>query len=93
MGYAIHGALWPVAVPLGSVIAVGASIALFGLPGLVLVALAAAGGIIIAGAAARLLQGVTGDVYGAAIEVSQVVVWISLVAAAHHEWITPLILD
>jgi cobalamin synthase len=82
-----------VAAPLATVIAVAAAVVLFGLPGLVLVAMAAAGGIIIAGAAARLLQGVTGDVYGAAIEVSQVVVWISLAAAAHREWISPLILD
>ena len=39
-------------------------------------------GMRVAGAAARMLDGVTGNVFGASIEVAQVVVWMSLVAAA-----------
>jgi adenosylcobinamide-GDP ribazoletransferase len=92
LGYLIHDALLPVAAPLSTLIAVVAAVVLFGAPGLVLVGAAAAGALIIAAAASRLLQGVTGDVFGAGIEVSQVVVWMSLAAAANHEWISPLLL-
>ncbi len=46
--------------------------------------------VLIAALAARMLDGVTGDVFGAAIEVSQVVVWLSLVAAGMHGWAGPL---
>ena len=85
--------LWPVAAPLATVIAVGTAIALFGAPGLVLVLVAAVGAVILAGAAARMLDGVTGDVFGAGIEVAQVVVWMSLLAAANKGWIAPLLLS
>lgn len=92
LGHTIHGALWPVAAPLATLTAVAAAVLLFSLPGLVLVAVAALAAVAIAGAAARLLQGVTGDVFGAGIEVSQVVVWLALTAAATRDWIEPLLL-
>ena len=92
LGNAMQQGLWPIAAPLATVIGGGVAIALFGLlPGLALVLIAGIAAIILAGAAARLLDGVTGDVFGAAIEVSQVVVWMSLIAAANKGWISPLL--
>ena len=44
-----------------------------------------------AGAAARLLDGVTGDVYGAGIEVAQVVVWFAIIASVERGWATALV--
>jgi len=90
LGHAMQQGLWPVAAPLATLIALAAALVLFGAPGLVLMLAAAVGAIVIAGAAARMLDGVTGDVFGAGIEVAQVVVWMSLVAAANKGWIAPL---
>lgn len=93
LGHAMLQGLWPAAAPLATVIALGAAVALFGAPGLVLVLVAAVAAILLAGAAARLLDGVTGDVFGAAIEVAQVAVWMSLAAAATQGWIAPALLS
>lgn len=93
LGHAMQQGLWPAAAPLATLIAVGAAIVLFGAPGLVLVLVAAIGAVILAGSAARMLDGVTGDVFGAGIEVAQVVVWMSLLAAANKGWIAPLLLS
>ena len=93
LGHAMQQGLWPAAAPLATVIAMGTAIVLFGAPGLVLVLVAAVGAVILAGAAARMLDGVTGDVFGAGIEVAQVVVWMSLLAAANKGWIAPLLLS
>jgi adenosylcobinamide-GDP ribazoletransferase len=87
LGHALAQGMWPVAAPLATTIGVAAAFALFGAPGLVLVLTAAVAAVLLAGAAARLLEGVTGDVFGASIEVSQVVVWLALVAATTHGWI------
>jgi len=92
LGHAMQQGLWPAAAPLATLITLVSAIALFGLPGVVLVLIAGVAAVILAGAAARMLDGVTGDVFGAAIEVAQVVVWMSLIAAASHGWITPLLL-
>ena len=91
LGHAMQQGLWPVAAPLATALALIAALAMFGAPGLVLLLAAAVGAVVIAGAAARILDGVTGDVFGASIEVAQVVVWMSLVAAANKGWITPLL--
>ena len=91
LGHAMQQGLWPAAAPLATAIAVGAALALFGAPGLVLVLIAGVAAVILAGAAARMLEGVTGDVFGAGIEVAQVVVWMSLVAATSKGWIAPLL--
>ena len=90
LGHAMQQGLWPVAAPLATLIALAAALTMFGAPGLVLMLAAAVGAVVIAGAAARMLDGVTGDVFGAGIEVAQVVVWMSLVAAANKGWIAPL---
>ena len=38
-----------------------------------------------------MLEGVTGDVYGAGIEVAQVVVWFAIIAAVERGWAAALI--
>ena len=91
LGHAMQQGLWPAAAPLATVIGAVAAVAMFGAPGLVLVLIAGVAAVILAGSAARMLDGVTGDVFGAAIEVSQVVVWMSLIAAANKGWIAPLL--
>ena len=39
-----------------------------------------------------MLDGVTGDIYGAGIEVSTVVVWLAVAAAFEQDWLTATIL-
>ncbi len=91
LGHAMQTAMLPVAAPLATLIGAGAAIALFGVAGIVLIAAATVAALLIASLAARMLEGVTGDVFGAAIEVAQVVVWLSLVAAGMHGWAEPLV--
>ncbi len=92
LGRTVHAGLWPIAAPLSTVIAGAASLLLFGAAGLVVMLAAAAGALIVAGAAARLLRGVTGDVFGASIEVAQVIAWLTIVAAHQRDWIEPALI-
>jgi adenosylcobinamide-GDP ribazoletransferase len=92
IGHALQQGVWPVAAPLSSVLIVIASVALFGPAGLVLPVVAAAAGLTIAGAAARMLDGVTGDTFGASIEVAQAASLLFLVAAGQHGWLHPTFL-
>ena len=92
MGHALQQGLWPAAVPLATVIAVVASVALFGVAGLLLPLVAGGAAVLVAGAAARMLRGVTGDTFGAAIEITQAAVWLFLVAAAQRDWLDPTFL-
>jgi len=88
LGHALHQSAWPLAAPISTVIGGVAAVALFGLGGVALVAVAAGAAFTIAWAAARLLEGVTGDTYGAAIEVAFAAVLLSLVAAGEQGWIS-----
>lgn len=89
IGHALQQGVWPVAAPLSGVLIVVISVAAFGPLGLVLPMVAAATAVLVAGAAARLIEGVTGDTFGAAIEVAQASVLLFFVAAADHGWLTP----
>ncbi len=91
LGRAIHAGQWPVAAPLATVIALAVALATLGVAGLVLLAVGATTAVILAGAAARMLEGVTGDVFGAAIEVSQLAVWFAVIAAVNRGWAEPLL--
>lgn len=91
LGHAIHSGLWPVAAPLATAIAVVVAVVTFGVAGLVVLALAALSAVLLAGAASRLLEGVTGDVFGAGIEIAQVVAWFAVVASVHRGWAEPFI--
>ena len=88
LGYALHRSAWPLAAPIATLTAGVASLALFGLAGVVLVMVAGAAAFTIAWTSWRLLQGVTGDTYGAAIEVSFAAVLLSIVAAGERGWIS-----
>ncbi len=91
LGHAIHRGQWPLAAPLATAITVAVALATFGLPGLALLAFGGVSAVMLAAAAARLLEGVTGDVYGAAIEVAQVAVWFGVIAAVGRGWAEPLL--
>ncbi len=92
LGNALNAAAWPLAAPLSTTIAAAALLALFGPPGLVLMAVAALAAITIAGAASRMLDGVTGDTHGAAIEIAQAAVLLAIVAAGARGWLAPTFL-
>ena len=91
LGHAIHAGLWPLAAPFGTALAVTVALVTFGLGGVALLGVAAVAALVTAGAAARMLGGVTGDVYGAAIEVAQVVVWLAILAGLHEGWLEPVL--
>ncbi len=92
IGHALQQGVWPVAAPLSAVLIVVASVALFGPAGLVLPAVAAAARLLIAAAAARMLDGVTGDTFGASIEVAQAASLLFFVAAGNAGWLQPALL-
>ena len=89
LGAAMRQGAWPLAAPLSALIAFGASAALLGPAGLALPVIAAAAGLILAAAAARMLDGVTGDTFGAAIEVAQAASLLAFAAASEGGWIAP----
>lgn len=91
LGHAIHAGLWPAAAPIATVTALAVAGVTFGVAGLVLVAIGGLAAVLIGGAASRLIEGVTGDVFGAGIEVAQVVVWFAIVAAVGRGWATAAI--
>ncbi len=93
LGHALQQGVWPFAAPLSALIAFGASFALLGPAGLLLPLVAAAAALILSAAAARMLHGVTGDTFGAAIEVAQATTLLALVAAASQGWLEPTFLE
>ncbi|MCA9847093.1 MAG: adenosylcobinamide-GDP ribazoletransferase [Dehalococcoidia bacterium] len=91
LGHAIHAGLWPLAAPFATALAAVIALVTFALAGLAILVAAAVGALVTAGAAARMLGGVTGDVYGAAIEVAQVVAWLAILAGLHQGWFEPVL--
>ncbi|MFN8585423.1 MAG: adenosylcobinamide-GDP ribazoletransferase [Dehalococcoidia bacterium] len=92
IGHALQQGIWPSAAPVAAAFAFGASLALFGAAGLVLPLVAAVAALIVAAAVARMLEGVTGDTFGACIEISQAAVLLAFVAAGQHGWLCPTFL-
>lgn len=93
LGQLIREGLFPIAAPLSTLIALVASVVLFGAGGPLLLLATLAAALIVAGAAARLLGGVTGDVFGAAVEVSQAMTWLALLVAQQRDWLHPTLLS
>ncbi len=89
LGHAVATALWPFAAPFATATAAATAIVLFGAAGLALLALAAGAALITAAASARMFGGITGDTYGAAVELAQTVVWLAIVAGAARGWLVP----
>jgi len=93
LGQIIREGLAPIAAPLSTIIALSASVVLFGAGGPLVLLVTLIAALIVAGAAARLFGGVTGDVFGAAIEVSQAVAWLALLVAQQRDWLDPTLLS
>ena len=89
LGHALHATAWPLPVVVSTIIGVTAAVALFGVAGLALVAVAAAAACILAAAASRMLDGVTGDTYGAVIEIAQATLLLAIVAGGERGWLDP----
>ena len=51
------------------------------------------GALILSAAAARMIDGVTGDTHGAAIEIAQATTLIALVAASSEGWLSPILIQ
>ena len=93
LGATLRHGVWPFAAPLSAVIAFAAGYVLFGPEGLVLPIAAAVAALILSGAAARMIGGVTGDTYGGAIEIAQAATLIVILAAASQGWLEPTFLE
>jgi adenosylcobinamide-GDP ribazoletransferase len=88
LGHALHQGAWPLAAPIATMTAGFAAVVLFGLGGVVLIAMAALLALIVAWSASRMLGGVTGDTYGACIEVAFAAVVLAAAAAGHRGWLS-----
>lgn len=89
LGQTIHQGIWPLVAPSGTAIAGVAAVAMFGPGGLIVLLTAGAAALVVAASAARLLRGVTGDTFGASIEVAQVAAWLAVIAAHQRDWLDP----
>ena len=90
IGHALQQGVWPFAAPFSTALMVVIAVALFGVAGLALPLIAAVSALAIAGATSRMLDGVTGDTFGASIEVAQAAVLIALVIAGGRGWLLPM---
>lgn len=80
MGASFRTNAWPVAVLFGGTVALAASVALLGVDGLFLVAIAVACAAAIGAYALRAVGGMTGDLYGAVVEVTEAAVLLGIAA-------------
>ena len=86
-GAGLHEAAWPAQLAAATAIALVAAIVLLGADGLFVVAFAACAALAVGAFAARLLGGLTGDVYGATVEVSEALLWLFIAAMANRGWL------
>jgi hypothetical protein len=77
VGVAFHDAAWPGAVLVGGAVAVAAAVALLGAGGLLAVAFAAACALAVGAYARGSIGGMTGDLYGATVEISEALLFCS----------------
>jgi adenosylcobinamide-GDP ribazoletransferase len=85
-GAAFHARAWPVATTAGAATALAASIVLFGAGGVAIVAFAAACGVAAGAIGRRFVGGMTGDLFGATIEVSEALLLLAIAALAQRGW-------
>lgn len=84
-GVAFHAGLWPMAAPVALGVAVALGIASLKGLGIVTVAVAAIVALTVTLFLARRLGGITGDVFGAAIELSELAVLLTVIAWMHAQ--------
>ena len=92
LGLAVHQASGWVPPVVACAVALAAAGALLGWGGLVVVAVVAGTALVAAGWASRRLGGVTGDVHGALVEVSEAVTLLLLAGGAERGWLQALLL-
>jgi adenosylcobinamide-GDP ribazoletransferase len=85
-GAAFHARAWPVATVAGAATGLAASVALLGAAGAGIVAGAAAAGIAAGAIGRRSVGGMTGDLFGATIEVSEALLLLTIAALAQRGW-------
>ena len=90
LGRGWREAAWPVALPLATLMALAAALLLFGLGGLAPLALAGVLALALGLYAQGRLGGLTGDVYGAILEVTEVAVLLFLLWGSGSGWLRPL---
>lgn len=87
MGAAFHARAWPAATIGATAAALVAAVALFGAGGLLVVAFAGACAVAAGAVAKRAVGGMTGDLYGATIEVGEALLLLFVAALAQRGWI------
>lgn len=87
MGAAFHQHAWPAATIAGTATALVASVALLGDGGLLVLAFAGACAVAAGALAKRAVGGMTGDLYGATIEVSEALLLLFVAALANRGWL------
>jgi len=92
LGLAVHQASGRTALVVAGAVALAAAGALLGCGGLVIAVAVMATALAIGAWAARRLGGVTGDVHGALVEVSEAVTLVLIAAGAQRGWLEPLLL-
>lgn len=93
LGFTIKQGVWPLAAPLSALSIFIFAGVLLGPQGLVLPIVALAAGLVVAVAATRMLHGITGDTFGAVIEIVQAIMFLTFVAAASEGWLEPTFLE
>ncbi len=86
-GAEFHSRAWPVATIAGTATALTAAIALLGVGGVAAVAFAAACALAAGAIARRFAGGMTGDLFGATIEVSEALLLLAIAAMAQRGWL------
>jgi len=86
LGAGFREALWPAQFMVGSAVTLIASIALLGAGGLPTVAFVAAIALVIGAYVSSLVGGMTGDTYGAVVEVCEALVLLFIAALANRGW-------
>ncbi len=92
VGAAFHDRAWPIAAIVGLATATGASVLLFGPAGLYAVAAAIGLALLCGMIATRMAGGMTGDLYGATVEVGEAALFLFIAAFANKGWLEAWIL-
>jgi adenosylcobinamide-GDP ribazoletransferase len=86
-GAGFHSAASPVPLIAGAAVSLAASVVLFGPAGVYVLLFATGCGLAVGATSNALVGGVTGDVYGAALEIAEACTFVFVAALAHHGWL------